>query len=85
MSSLYCLPIVFSNLGVEMLYVLEQRLRAQKISEDKAVKVLHDVVKAMFDPQFVDELFKPQEVYTCLLYTSPSPRDATLSRMPSSA
>ena len=25
------------------------------------------------------------EVVTCLLYTSPSPRDATLSRMPSSA
>ena len=23
--------------------------------------------------------------WTCLLYTSPSPRDATLSRMPSSA
>ena len=33
---------------------------------------------AMFD-QWADEL-KP-----CLLYTSPSPRDATLSRMPSSA
>ena len=27
-------------------------------------------------------LFLP---HTCLLYTSPSPRDATLSRMPSSA
>ena len=25
------------------------------------------------------------EIYVCLLYTSPSPRDATLSRMPSSA
>ena len=25
------------------------------------------------------------EYYICLLYTSPSPRDATLSRMPSSA
>ena len=24
-------------------------------------------------------------VFTCLLYTSPSPRDATLARMPSSA
>ena len=24
-------------------------------------------------------------LYDCLLYTSPSPRDATLSRMPSSA
>ena len=25
------------------------------------------------------------QVFDCLLYTSPSPRDATLSRMPSSA
>ena len=25
------------------------------------------------------------DAYACLLYTSPSPRDATLSRMPSSA
>ena len=30
----------------------------------------------------LSELFHPD---TCLLYTSPSPRDATLSRMPSSA
>lgn len=64
MSSQHCLPIVISNLGVEMLYVLEQRLRAQKISGDKAVKVLHDVIKAMFDPPFVDELFTPQDIYT---------------------
>ena len=28
---------------------------------------------------------KLSEAETCLLYTSPSPRDATLSRMPSSA
>ena len=27
----------------------------------------------------------PETVEACLLYTSPSPRDATLSRMPSSA
>ena len=27
----------------------------------------------------------PDLIYVCLLYTSPSPRDATLSRMPSSA
>ena len=26
-----------------------------------------------------------EAIITCLLYTSPSPRDATLSRMPSSA
>ena len=28
---------------------------------------------------------RPDLVLLCLLYTSPSPRDATLSRMPSSA
>ena len=48
-------------------------------------------------PRFVDEVFlekiqnidfketRPVCVYVCLLYTSPSPRDGLLSRMPSSA
>ena len=33
----------------------------------------------------MNQIVKLIEVLTCLLYTSPSPRDATLSRMPSSA
>ena len=33
----------------------------------------------------VFEKYRPLDVLFCLLYTSPSPRDATLSRMPSSA
>ena len=33
----------------------------------------------------VDATRDPGQGQTCLLYTSPSPRDATLSRMPSSA
>ena len=33
----------------------------------------------------LDELDEAEACYLCLLYTSPSPRDATLSRMPSSA
>ena len=33
----------------------------------------------------INELLKDDEIEACLLYTSPSPRDATLSRMPSSA
>jgi len=43
-------------------------------SEDKNVDKEMLVVKKMSD-----------ELISCLLYTSPSPRDATLSRMPSSA
>ena len=35
--------------------------------------------------QFVSENKKPLWVKSCLLYTSPSPRDRTRSRMPSSA
>ena len=31
------------------------------------------------------DYLNPRKTYLCLLYTSPSPRDATLSRMPSSA
>ena len=37
--------------------------------------------KLSIDLDFVDM----PAFYSCLLYTSPSPRDATLSRMPSSA
>ena len=55
-----------------------------------------DVIEAMdFGYEAVQELIKAQlsilkemgieQVKPCLLYTSPSPRDATLSRMPSSA
>ena len=33
----------------------------------------------------VPETLKDKQLYTCLLYTSPSPRDGLLSRMPSSA
>ena len=36
-----------------------------------------------FQPDMVWQ--KSRSATTCLLYTSPSPRDATLSRMPSSA
>ena len=43
-----------------------------------------DAVKAIFKeeviPNHVDKF-----IYVCLLYTSPSPRDRTRSRMPSSA
>ena len=31
------------------------------------------------------ETFRIRQLYTCLLYTSPSPRDRQKSRMPSSA
>ena len=43
------------------------------------------VSKAVLDAQGSILTNKYAEGYPCLLYTSPRPRDATLSRMPSSA
>ena len=45
-------------------------------STSALISVIHDWLSA---------LDSGHEVCVCLLYTSPSPRDATLSRMPSSA
>ena len=40
---------------------------------------------AVYDDGYRQMATTPMRLGTCLLYTSPSPRDATLSRMPSSA
>ncbi|KAI4810750.1 protein OSCP1 isoform X1 [Pseudochaenichthys georgianus] len=58
------LPLLFINLGGEMLYILDQRLRAQNIPADKAKKVMNDIISTMFNKKFLDELFKPQELYS---------------------
>lgn len=58
------MPILVVNLGVEMLYILDQRLKAQEIPGDKSSRVLLDVVKTMFDPVYVEKLFTPQELYS---------------------
>eukprot|EP00830_Metopus_es_P015063 TRINITY_DN4211_c0_g1_i1.p1 TRINITY_DN4211_c0_g1~~TRINITY_DN4211_c0_g1_i1.p1 ORF type:complete len:125 (+),score=43.64 TRINITY_DN4211_c0_g1_i1:116-490(+) len=41
--------------------------------------------ESIYGGKFEDENFELEHSEACLLYTSPSPRDATLSRMPSSA
>ena len=52
---------------------------------------LKEKIKEYVDDHYKYYAFYPYDVevdgklYSCLLYTSPSPRDATLSRMPSSA
>lgn len=58
------MPLLVVNLGCEMLYILDQRLKAQSIPGDKSCKVLHDVVRTMFDSTYVEKLFAPQDMYT---------------------
>jgi hypothetical protein len=62
--SLMTMPILIVNMGGEMVYILSQRLQAQKIPEAKSQKVLCDVVRTMYYPRFIEELFKPQDMYS---------------------
>jgi simple sugar transport system ATP-binding protein len=58
----------------------QQRVEILKMLYRGADVLIMDEPTAVLAPQEIEELFK-----TCLLYTSPSPRDRTRSRMPSSA
>ena len=53
------------------------------IDQARNLAVADARIEVMTDP--VDAVRGAQALYTCLLYTSPSPRDRTRARMPSSA
>ncbi|KAK8389925.1 hypothetical protein O3P69_012851 [Scylla paramamosain] len=62
--SLRALPLQFLNLGGEMMYVIDQRLKAQEIPENQATKVRNDIITIMLNRRFVEEVFTPQEMYS---------------------
>uniref|UniRef100_A0A1I8BFH7 Protein OSCP1 n=1 Tax=Meloidogyne hapla TaxID=6305 RepID=A0A1I8BFH7_MELHA len=49
-------------MGGEMAYILEQRLQAQNVGNEKSIKVLCDIVAVMLGNSFLDELFEPKEM-----------------------
>ena len=68
------------------------RLRRRAIRENRADDANEEVIRHRFEvyqnqSKPVLDIYPDEMKYSvdCLLYTSPSPRDATLSRMPSSA
>ncbi|TYZ57089.1 hypothetical protein PybrP1_010858 [[Pythium] brassicae (nom. inval.)] len=60
------MPMLIINMGAEMIYVLDQRLKAQNIPRDKSSKVLEDIIKTMHNEKFMAELFKPHHMYSNL-------------------
>ena len=57
-------PLLIVNMGGEMVYILAQRLQAQSVPLDKSKRVLQDVVRTMYNKMFIDELFRPQDIYS---------------------
>merc|ERR1719204_2885113 len=46
-----------------MIYILQQRLSAQKICCDKSSRVLLDTVSALFDLEMIESMFKAQPTF----------------------
>ena len=69
------LPVLISNITFAQTVLINQLL-ASNVTDHPEMVDFDDYSDWL-------ELYNPDNV--CLLYTSPSPRDATLSRMPSSA
>ena len=80
--SLICV-ISPNKTGVDIDFKVQKNFSGPVISAstlfDTVISVNNIQISMMFAPLSMND------TGTCLLYTSPSPRDATLSRMPSSA
>ena len=59
--------------------------KRHKVVVEKILKIVYDAGDIYEDEYEGLYSVSEERFITCLLYTSPSPRDATLSRMPSSA
>ena len=53
--------------------------------QDFLKDLLLDVLTGSEENEIIEKIIEFRKQYSCLLYTSPSPRDGLLSRMPSSA
>ncbi|KPI89074.1 hypothetical protein ABL78_1810 [Leptomonas seymouri] len=73
------MPFLIFNLGVEMIFVLHSRLRAQDVPIDKAESIMCDIGSNLFSSTVVAELFTPQPVYT------PASVKQVLSTLPNSS
>ena len=76
------LKIITLNRKASFNYFFKELFEAGIVLRGSEIKSIRDGKVNIADSYAVE---KDGEIYFCLLYTSPSPRDATLSRMPSSA
>ena len=75
------LPAIAKNSDYQLIAAASRHGTVDGIDNFKSIEAMLDAVPAI---EAVSLCMPPQYRY-CLLYTSPSPRDGLLSRMPSSA
>ena len=80
------IPVDISNAEIKAKWGLSDNIDPQKVDLDAINPANNDWFGKNLDLEIFKRLRQESPVhYTCLLYTSPSPRDLSTSRMPSSA
>ena len=80
-----------ADFGIRVSFLLEaasKELGIKVTDEDIKASIAEKAAQNNFDPKAIEEFYSAADkrnMLACLLYTSPSPRDRTRSRMPSSA
>ena len=87
---MFAAPAVYVEIKIGTMYDTTGGLASYATGFEYAVNQAFTDLNAMDDGYHFVNVYADSggangQVATCLLYTSPSPRDATLSRMPSSA
>ena len=81
-------PELFSDISWNLLLLGEETAKKWDHSEFNIEHIIHTLFSSSEFFAFIEKLSIDQDTVldiTCLLYTSPSPRDRQKSRMPSSA
>ena len=73
-----------NNIDEQMHAKIDETIDAMRMVIDEQLEMLMEEVLMDIDLSQLDTMFE-SDIEDCLLYTSPSPRDRTRSRMPSSA
>ena len=60
---LMSMPVIVNCLGGEMIYILCSRLKAQKISLEKSIRVIKDIGNIIFNKKFQNELYIHKKPY----------------------
>lgn len=76
-------PFLVYNLGCEMIFIIDQRLRAQNSAQERSAKVLLDLAEGLLHGDLMDELFiaKPQPDVTFIYNTFLRVAHSTVMRL----
>lgn len=58
------LPLLYLNLGGEMMYIIEERLHAQSVDPNKSAKVTTDLISLILNTKILEEILQPQDLHS---------------------